>query len=55
MRPKNRNDYNHGKDGYCSGNPRYGKKKRAGKGSSAQKPDRAKDRAQARRAMAEVE
>ena len=51
MRKKNRNDYNHGKDGWVSGNPRYGKKKRPGKGSASQKPDRAKSNQAARKEM----
>lgn len=51
MRKKNRNDYNHGKDGWVCGNPRYAKKKRPGKGSSSQKPDRQKDKQTARKYM----
>lgn len=41
MRKKHRNDYNHGKNGYVTGNPRYGKSR------GSQKPDRKADRLKA--------
>lgn len=31
MRPKHRNDKNHGKNGWVSGNPRYSRKKSGNK------------------------
>jgi hypothetical protein len=39
VRKKNRNDYNHGKDGWVGGNPRYGRKR------GFRKSDQPKDKA----------
>ena len=47
MQVKHRNDKNHGKNGWVGGNPRY-----AGKGFK--KGDRNKDKASARKTMAEA-